>query len=499
MIDTNEKIIDKEDQNNSNNQEEIKENNTTVNNNQSTDLLLISKNNSFLGRKTLWSQDIELDILYQEYYRHNLLNNVHIKKLRWGRDDEKIFTPDPITSIPENMDINTFENLLRKKKLSDIEKKISTNNYIIDEDNDKDLRTPSPEPIYDPKTGQRINTRQNLNKEKLITQKNNLIAELIQYDKSYKPPAGYKPPKKIYKIPILNNNKYNFTKFLIGPKGENIKKLENISKCKILIKGEGENWTNNSDNKLNKNKNKEELHVLIEGNTDTDIQNAINIIMPYLNENSQEYKASKSALIALINKNSNEVACEFCGEKGHNSWSCPANINQYKTEVVCKYCGDKGHPSIDCPFVQNMSDKLIKDGELNKKSNNDIQNSVLLTGKINNISNETKDSMGINNNIFGNYEENLVNNYAKFLAINANKLRMSRINSIKNPMSTEKSAVNYNYYGMFGGIQSQLNYNSFSNNKIQNNNNFVGDLMNNNNLNNNNDIGNDEVNKNSKE
>ena len=67
-------------------------------------------------------------------------------------------------------------------------------------DNDKDLRTPSPEPIYDPRSGQRLNTRELRNKEKFLKQKNLLITELIKYDENYKPPQGYKPPKKTHKI-----------------------------------------------------------------------------------------------------------------------------------------------------------------------------------------------------------------------------------------------------------------------------------------------------------
>ena len=79
-------------------------------------------------------------------------------------------------------------------------------------DNDKDLRTPSPEPIYDPRSGQRMNTREMRNKEKFMKQKNLLIAELIQFDEDYIPPKGYKPPKLTHKIYIMNNEKYLFTR-----------------------------------------------------------------------------------------------------------------------------------------------------------------------------------------------------------------------------------------------------------------------------------------------
>ena len=59
------------------------------------------------------------------------------------------------------------------------------------------------------------------------------------------------------------------------------------------------------------------------------LEKGVNLVLPYLNENSQEYKAAKSAIITQINVNNNEWCCEICGEKGHKSWACPLNINQY--------------------------------------------------------------------------------------------------------------------------------------------------------------------------
>ena len=115
-----------------------------------TDLLYVPKYNYLYGKKTLWSQDIELDSILNQYKRIHILDKNSLKRAKWSSEEDKVFTPPPVTSIPKNMDINTFENLLRKKKLAEIEKKISTGIFIDEEvDNDKDLRTPSPEPIYD--------------------------------------------------------------------------------------------------------------------------------------------------------------------------------------------------------------------------------------------------------------------------------------------------------------------------------------------------------------
>ena len=434
-----------------------------------TELLYIPKYNYLYGKKTLWSEDIDLDTILTQYKRIHILDKNSLKRAKWSSEEDKVFTPAPVTSIPKNIDINTFENLLRKKKLAEIEKKISTGNFIDEEiDNDKDLRTSSPEPIYDPRSGQRLNTRELRNKEKFLRQKNLLITELLKYDENYKPPQGYKPPKKTHKIYIHNNEKYYFTRYILGPKGENLKRIQNNSNCKISIRGEGGGWQTNNQNQ---NKPKEALHLLIEADNDEILQKGISLILPYLNENSQEYKAAKLALITQINVNNNEWSCEICGEKGHKSWACPLNINQYKAEVVCQYCGDKGHPSMDCPFIENLKNKKInEDNSLNKKKN-DIQNSILFKGlpKKDNVNKDEKNNNNINNeikNIFGTYEQSLVNNYAKFLAVNANKNKMLQKKYYRNPSSfansdiKEGDSITYDYYG---AIQGQMNKNKVEN------------------------------------
>ena len=50
---------------------------------------------------------------------------------------------------------------------------------------DNDIRSPSPEPIYDPKTGLRMNTKELRYKEKYIKERNTLIAEVLTMDPTY--------------------------------------------------------------------------------------------------------------------------------------------------------------------------------------------------------------------------------------------------------------------------------------------------------------------------
>lgn len=48
--------------------------------------------------------------------------------------------------------------------MEDISRRLTAHDFDI---YDPDVRSPSPEPIYDPKTNQRINTRESRAKEKL--------------------------------------------------------------------------------------------------------------------------------------------------------------------------------------------------------------------------------------------------------------------------------------------------------------------------------------------
>ena len=393
--------------------------------NATTDLVYIPKFNYLNGKKTYWSQDLELDLILNQYKNIHILDKNSLKKAKWSSEEDKVFTPPPVTSIPKNIDIITFENLLRKSKLAEIEKKISTGNFIDEEtDNDKDLRSPSPEPIYDPRSGQRINTREIRNKEKFMKQKNQLIAELIQLDDEYTPPHGYKPPKVTHKIYIMNNEKYLFTRYILGNKGENLRRLQNLSKCKINIRGEGGGWVNstNSNQIRYQNKPKEALHLFVEADNEETLQKGIDLILPYLNE---------------------------------------------------KYCGDKGHPSMDCPFMENLKNKNLEEIN-NKKDPKDIQNSILFKGiNKSNLKNDNKNpeiKKEEVNNLFGDYETSLVNNYAKFLAANANKNKLLQKKYYRDPSNItnfgviEGQPVNYNYFG-----ESPENNNKKSNDDKQKN------------------------------
>lgn len=123
--------------------------------------------------------------------------------------------------------------------MDDLNRRINLNDF---EDEDPDLRSPSPEPIYDSKTAHRLNTREVRTKEKHVKEKNIIIEELIVLDDRYIPPSDYKPPKKVKKLYVPQNDSFNFIGMILGHRGSTQRDLEKKTGCKISIRGIGSNW-----------------------------------------------------------------------------------------------------------------------------------------------------------------------------------------------------------------------------------------------------------------
>jgi splicing factor 1 len=98
-------------------------------------------------------------------------NNIEVKlkgarRSGWTHEHDKAFTPQTFSFMPRNQTIEEFEIWISKiysflsysgrHRLDDLQRRITMSDY---EQNDPDIRSPSPEPIYDPKTGLRMNTR----------------------------------------------------------------------------------------------------------------------------------------------------------------------------------------------------------------------------------------------------------------------------------------------------------------------------------------------------
>ena len=115
---------------------------------------------------------------------------------KWGPDYEKTFNPPFLHYICPHLSSDDTEYLIRLYALDDLYQRHTGLNDFLD---DPDIRSPSPEPIYDVH-GRRINTREQRYKENMLREKHILIEECLRINKSFVPPSDYKPMKKQKKI-----------------------------------------------------------------------------------------------------------------------------------------------------------------------------------------------------------------------------------------------------------------------------------------------------------
>ncbi len=129
--------------------------------------------------------------------------------------------------------------MARIYRLDEIDKKLHFQDFDI---HDKDTRSPSPEYIYDAKTGLRTNTRENRARNRLTEERIEIIEELLETHPEFGAPNDYKPPKKTQKIFLPDNAldpDMNYVGMILGPKGKTQKELERKTGCKISIRGRG--------------------------------------------------------------------------------------------------------------------------------------------------------------------------------------------------------------------------------------------------------------------
>lgn len=174
--------------------------------------------------------------------------------------------------------------------LEDLSNRIDANDIRLPPEHE---RSPSPEPIYD-RNGVRQNTRDVRMRQKMEEQRERMVEELIKIDPTYKPPAEFRPAKrqrKLY-IPYREFPGYNFIGLLIGPRGNTQKRMQKETNTRIAIRGKGivkdQVYDYGED---------DDLHVLIQGDTEEDVDNAVQLVKDLLTPVDEE----------------GGVCCYYCG------------------------------------------------------------------------------------------------------------------------------------------------------------------------------------------
>jgi splicing factor 1 len=216
-------------------------------------------------------------------------------------------------------------------------------------------RSPSPEPTYGT-DGKRANTREVRYRQRLESERHNLISQATKIDPTFKPPIDYKRPgkcsDKVY-IPDREFPEINFIGLLIGPRGNTLKKMEHDSGAKLSIRGRGsvkEGKIPTSADGID-----EDLHCLITADDPEKVRKAVSMIEKIVEaacsapEQINDLKRMQLRELAALNGTlrDEDIACSNCGSLGHRRWECTEAENLTQA-IVCRICGNAGHVASDC-------------------------------------------------------------------------------------------------------------------------------------------------------
>lgn len=270
------------------------------------------------------------------------------RRSRWGDADQKSNLPGLPTAIAGNVSAKELDNYAIHVRLDEINRKLAINDVIPPER----MRSPSPTPVYDAQ-GRRTNTREVRYKKKLENERMALMDRAIKADPNFRPPAEYqaakrnqRPQEKVY-IPKDEFPEINFFGLLVGPRGNSLKNMENLSGAKISIRGKGSVKPGKERNDQFANDAEDELHCLVMAETQDKVDKCVALINKVIEtaastpEGQNDHKRNQLRELASLNgtlRDDENQLCQNCGEKGHRKYECPQARN-YSAGIICRACG----------------------------------------------------------------------------------------------------------------------------------------------------------------
>lgn len=272
----------------------------------------------------------------------------------------------PVT-LPPNLTDEQQRLYLIHVKIEETNKKLKSGDF-----SSEITRSPSPEPIYNSE-GKRLNTREFRIRKKLEDERQALIQEAMRLNPSFKPAGGEVPQVRHQEkvmIPVMANPNVNFMGLLIGPRGNSLKKLEEETNTKIMIRGKGsvKEGKGRKDGQPMPGED-EDLHALISAPTEQGLHNAIKKITSIINDaiqspdNTNELKKLQMRELALLNgtlRDEDLLKCRNCGALDHRDWECQGDKNVTQ-QITCERCGGGGHLASDCQVDLANNDNFIPD------------------------------------------------------------------------------------------------------------------------------------------
>lgn len=187
---------------------------------------------------------------------------------KWGEEWEKVFSPPSLPAVARGLPLHDLEYLIRLYRLDELVTKKNLGQIDI---LDSEIRSPSPEPIYD-KMGKRLNTVEQRCKDDMVREIQVLVDECQDMNPKFVPPADWKNLKKSRKIylPETTDNTNNYAGTILGQGGQVQKRLEAKSGCKISLRGRQSYMKRRYDYDPT-----EQTHVLVQAETDDEVDTVL--------------------------------------------------------------------------------------------------------------------------------------------------------------------------------------------------------------------------------
>lgn len=277
---------------------------------------------------------------------------------RWSDISDRQYIPPPFVDLPMDLSMCEIDQFLREQRLDELTEKIRKNDL---EFADPDIRPPSPVQEYDSQ-GNRINTRELRIKTEMVAEWKRLIEYAQANIEGFIPPPEFKPEKRIVRlrIPLDKYPEYNFMGVIIGPRGQTQKRIGTLTGCQISIRGKNSNAKGRKDVQTDEEARMDQ-HVYICGETETQVELAVQMITPLLDPTSDQHEEVRRQGLAQLATVTgigggvvSEVRCSLCSCPGHMAFECPdakainSHLTARKLNIQCEICGDKGHVTMDC-------------------------------------------------------------------------------------------------------------------------------------------------------
>ena len=290
------------------------------------------------------------------------------RKKRWGDSSDRAHGVMAI--IPKAMTDKQQQVYVMHVQIQEIGQKLMMPGLGINYNDPR--RSPSPEPVYS-HDGKRMNTREMRTKKKLEETRHDMIEKVRKLDMNYKPPAGYvkREIKIMDKIPIPQDEHphIGFMGLLIGPRGNTLKKIQQETRCKVMIRGKGteKEGKGRSSNKMPQPGDGEPMHAIVEAPTHEFLKKGCDRIRQIIKvgiecpDGHNELKRMQLRELAALNGTLREeemmARCTQCGSFDHKTYQCKQQKN-FVNETKCGRCGGMGHMTSDCTVNLEVSGRL---------------------------------------------------------------------------------------------------------------------------------------------